>query len=89
MNTTHVGQVVLSAEVEHRGAKSLMGFSIYVFHGFLSRQSSLLPKLPTEPKLHPCVEYVFIYSTSEKNMLCNPSPFLFCNFPLLSENVRK
>lgn len=60
MSTTHVKLVVLSAEVKHRDAKLLMGFSVCVFHGFLNRQSSLLSKLPTESKLHPCVEYLLI-----------------------------
>lgn len=38
-----------------------MEFSTCVFHGFLNRQSSLLSELPTESKLHPKVEWVFIY----------------------------
>lgn len=60
MSATHVEHVVLSAQVKHRDAKLLMEFSICVFHGFLSRQSSLSSKLFTESKLLPSVAWVFI-----------------------------
>lgn len=79
MSITLVEHVVLSAEVKHRDAKLLMEFSICVFRGFLSRQSSSSSKLFTESKLHPHVEWVFIcvlfYSWKRKAFLLS-SPFL-------------
>lgn len=60
-STTHVEHLVLPADVKCWDAKLLMEFSTCVFHGFLNRQSSLLSELPTESKLHPKVEWVFIY----------------------------
>ena len=61
MSTIHVEHTVLSAEAEHWDAKLLMEFSFSVFHGFLNRQSSFLSKLPTESKLYPGVEWIFVY----------------------------
>lgn len=61
MSATHVEHMVLSTEAELWDAKLLMEFSVCVFHGFLNRPSSLLSKLPTESKLHPSVEWAFIY----------------------------